>query len=195
MKAVLVTAPTLEPVSVPEVKDHLRVDHNYEDELIANLVASCREQVEQITNRAIMTQTWDYHLDRFPDKDYIALPFGNLQSVTHVKHKDSSGVETTMTVSTEYLVETNGERHGRIVLPYGVTWPSGPFYPSNPITIRFVCGWTSALLVPKRIKQAIKLLCAAQYEARGDAYTGQMTVTEDQTAENLLWNERLWGTF
>jgi hypothetical protein len=94
-----------------------------EDDLLIALITTARETVEAHTRRALFTQTWYLYLDRFPDKDYIEIPFGNLASVTSIKYKDTDGTETTMTVTTDYLVETNGDQHGRIVLPYGVSWP------------------------------------------------------------------------
>ena len=165
-----------------------------EDPLLTAILKAAREHVEDWTRRALLTQTWDYYLDEWPSEDHIKLPFGNLASVSSVKWKDTDGTETTLTVTTDYLVETNGEGCGRVVLPYGVSWPSDALYPSNPITIRFVCGWTAAASVPYKIKAAIKLLCADLYEGRGEAVLGQ-TVTENKTVERLLASERLWDNF
>jgi hypothetical protein len=97
-----------------------------------------------------------------------------------------------MTVTTDYLVETNGDQHGRIVLPYGVSWPSVTLCPSNPITIEFVCGWTTTALIPKSITTAIKMLCAEMYEMRGEPVIGQ-SVIENKTVDRLLASQRLWG--
>ena len=166
-----------------------------EDDLLTALIQAAREQVEAHTRRALLTQTWDYYLDRFPSCDYIELPFGNLQSVTSVSYKDDDGTETTMVVTTEYLVETNGAQHGRIVLPYGVPWPSpSTYYPSNPIKIRFICGWTAAASVPSTIRTAVKFLCSEMYENRGESVIGQ-TVVQNKTVDALLSSERLWGNF
>ncbi len=55
-----------------------------EDAILSALITAARQQVEAITQRALITQTWDAYLDEFPDKDSIALPFGQLQSVTGV---------------------------------------------------------------------------------------------------------------
>ena len=164
------------------------------DPTLSGFITSARQYVEDFTRRAIMTQTWDYYLDAFPAGNVIVLPFGNLQTVTSVKHKDTAGTETTMVVTTEYLAETNGTQFGGVVLPYGVGWPSGPFYPSNPITVRFVCGWSSAALVPDKIKTAVKMACAKLYEGRGEDIIGQ-TLVVNQAIESLLWTERLWGAF
>jgi len=193
MNAVLVTAPTIEPVTVVEAKDHLRITTNDEDELVKNLIMTARGYVEDITRRAIMTQTWDLYLDSFPSGDAIVLPFGNLQSVTHVKYTDSDGSQTTMTVTTEYLVETNGTGLGRIVLPYGVSWPTFTAYSSNPIVIRFICGWTTQALVPYQIKAAILMNCSDLYENRGERLiTVGQGVTENMVSDRLLASHRLW---
>lgn len=164
------------------------------DPLLQAILETAIEHVEDVTRRQIMTATWDYFLNEFPEEDYIELPLGNLASVTSVSYKDSDGTETTMVATTEYLVETNGEGIGRIVLPYGVSWPAFTAYPSNPIKIRFVCGWTAAASVPFKIKAAIKMLAADLYEQRGERITGTI-VSENKTVDRLLASARLWGNF
>jgi uncharacterized phiE125 gp8 family phage protein len=145
-----------------------------------------------------LTATWKAYLDKFPvDKDYIELPFGNLQSVTSIKYKDSDGTETTLVENTDYLVETNvdatlgGDQVGRIVLPYGVSWPSVELYPSNPITIEFVCGWKAAANVPSKIKSAILLGAADLYNCRETKTDRQ--IYENKAVENLLYAKKLWS--
>ena len=165
-----------------------------DEDLLTSILTAGREHVEDITRRALLTQTWDAYLDKFPAENFIRLPLGNLQSVEHVKYTDSDGTETTMTVDTDYLVETNGEDYGRIVLPYGVSWPSFTPYPSNPIVIRFVAGWTTAALVPYKIKAALKMICADLYEMRGEPTIGQ-TVVENKAAQRLLASARMWREF
>lgn len=165
-----------------------------EDDLITDIIKTAREYVEDYTRRALLTQTWEYYLDAFPTANYIRLPFGNLQSVTSIKYKDSDGTETAMTVTTDYLVEANGQRCGRIVLPYSVSWPSTTLYPSNPITIKYVCGWTAAALVPLKIKTAVKMIAAKLYENRGEDVLGQ-SVMEDKFVQRFLASAVLWEEF
>jgi uncharacterized phiE125 gp8 family phage protein len=165
-----------------------------EDDLLNAIITTSREHVEDITRRGLLTQTWDYYLQEWPRDNFIKIPFGNLQSVTSVKWTDTDGDETTLTVTEDYLVETNGDQCGRIVLPYGEVWPSGTLYPANPIIIRFVCGWTTAALVPYKIKAACKMVCADLYEMRGEPVQGQ-TVVENKTIQRLLASARLWDNF
>jgi uncharacterized phiE125 gp8 family phage protein len=168
-----------------------------EDDLLTVLITAAREHVEDITRRAILTQTWDYCLDAWPKGNEIILPRGNLQTVTSVSWKDDDGTETTLTLTTDYLVETNGEMFGRIVLPYGVSWPSGTLYPSNPIRIRFVCGWTAAASIPSKIRTAVKMIAADMYENREaqSIHTTMQPYTENPTVQRLLASARLWGEF
>jgi len=175
-----------------------------EDTILSALITAAREQVEAITQRALIIQTFDAYLDEFPDKDFIPLPFGNLQDdatdpsiVPVLTYKDSAGAPTAMTVATQYLVEMNGEAPGRIVLPYGVSWPSpSTLYPSNPITIRFSCGYgATAASVPTGIRTAIKMLCESLYNDRSATHNqgNQGNVTENKAVLSLLYPFRIWG--
>jgi uncharacterized phiE125 gp8 family phage protein len=138
-----------------------------EDTALERLRKAARRKVEGLTGRALLTQTWDYYLQKWPNRDFIRLPFGSLQNgvgtAPVVSWKDTDGTETTLTVTTDYLVETNGQDCGRIVLPYGGSWPSGTLYPSNPIKIEFFCGWTAAADVPEDIVSAVLLMAEKLY--------------------------------
>lgn len=187
-----VVKPIIEPLSLAEIKSHLRVDDSSDDEMLSTIIQVAREQVEDITRRALLTSTWDFVLQEWPVENYIKLPYGNLQSVTSVKWKDTDGTETTLTAGTDYLVETNGENVGRVVLPYGESWPSDTLYPSNPITVRYVCGWTAASLIPAKIRAACKLIAGDIYQNReGKILTGQ-SYQENKAVMALLTNARIW---
>lgn len=193
----LVTGPLVEPVDLASAKLHLRVDVTDDDDVIAAMITAATAHVEDVTRRKILTQTWDYSIPAWPSGKAIKLPFGNLATVTSVKWKDDDGTETTLTLTTDYLVETNGDQCGRIVLPYAGTWPSGTLYPSNPITIRYVCGWTSPLLVPAPIKAAILMHLADLYENRETQLVGTINAvySENKTVERLLASYRLADEF
>ena len=169
-----------------------------EESLLTSIIEAARERVEEYTGRKIMTQTWDYYLDAFPEEDYIVIPFGNLQDVTSITYTDSDGNTTTMTADTDYVVEKNGEGLGRVVLPNDTEWPTATLKTSNPIVIRFVCGWTSASLVPESIKTAIKMLISDLWENReSQTYSvvpGSLYV-ENATYQKLLSSKRLRWQF
>ena len=160
-----------------------------EDDDLTDLITDARETVEKITRRGLLTQTWDYCIDDFPGEYFIKLPLGNLQTVTSLVNKDSDGISTTMVQGTDYYVETNGDQHGRVVLPYGDTWPCVTLYPSNPITIRFTCGWLTSAAIPKAIKRAVKFAAEDAY------YHGDRSEVLKPVIDNLLYSHRLWGSF
>ena len=58
MPTIILTAPTVEPVSLAEAKLHCRVDTTDEDALISALIVAAREYVEQVTGRALITRTY-----------------------------------------------------------------------------------------------------------------------------------------
>lgn len=199
MILVLATGPVIEPITKAELKLHLHFDSSridaesdIEDDLLDDIIQATREHIEDTTRRALLTQTWDLYLGRWPAGDAIKLPFGNLQSVTHVKYTDTDGVQTTLTVSTDYTVETNGDQCGRIVLPYGGSWPSASLAPSNPIVIRFVAGWTAADALPSKIRTPMKMICHDLYENReSQAFEMSGKYLENRTASILLASMRL----
>lgn len=202
MKVSLQTAPTLSLLSLNDLKLHLRIDtdevEDYsEDALLTDIVGAATGHIEDITSRQLLTATWDYYLDEFPSGSFFLLPFGRLQTVTHIKYTDSDGTITTMAAGTDYIVETNGDACGRIVLPYADTWPSFTEYTSKPIVVRFTCGWTTAAAVPASIRVAAKLIAADMYSNReGQVMAlGGSEYRENKTVQRLLASYRLWDTF
>lgn len=185
MPRVLVTPPAAEPVSLSEAKAHLRVTDTGEDSLITSFIAAARGWVEDFTQRALITQTWDYKLDAFVGTMEIPLP--PLQSVTSIKYFDTAGVEQTL-ASTEYTVDTAAER-GLVRLAYGKSWPA-THVQANAVTIRFIAGYGAAAAVPGTIKAACLLLLGELYARREHAIAGAPIAIVPVNAEYLLWPYR-----
>lgn len=196
----LIVGPAIEPITLAELKIHLKIgSDSTENDLLNELIVTARLDVENDTRRAIITQIWDYCPLRWPDTDRIKIPLGNLQTVVQVKYKESDWAsiadDKILILGTDYLIETNSDQCGFIVLPYGGSWPSVTLFPSNPITIRFIAGWTTTALVPSTIKSAIKMRCAKLWRSRGDDIIGQ-TVVLDKTYARLINNvPRLYDEF
>ena len=202
MNVTLITEPTSEPISLPELKLNARIEltETSEDVLLNSIITASREHVEDITRRALFTQTWAYYLDEWPDNNKIKLPFGNLQTTNLVMSYDEVDTDdskntVTMTLTTEYLIEVNGEQCGAIVLPYGETWPSFTHWPTQSIKIQFQCGWTSKLLIPYKIKAAIQLICLDLYSNRENQIVSNQDYRENKTVQRLLSSARLWEEF
>jgi uncharacterized phiE125 gp8 family phage protein len=181
-----------------------------EDDLLTALISAAREYVESFTRRGLITQTWNMYLDhwpsmcndratyRWPSKTYFELPFGNLQKVTSLTYKDSSGTVHTMTEDTDYIVELNGDQAGRVVLPYGRFWPAEVLFPSNPIAIEFDCGYGDASTdIPKGIVTALKMIVADLWSNREAQVLEQSRAIYqiNTTVERILYPFRLFGGF
>jgi uncharacterized phiE125 gp8 family phage protein len=165
-----------------------------EDTILTALITSARQYVEAVTRRALISQTWDLYLNEFPFINSFEIPLGSLQSITSMAYTDSSGTVTTMTATTDYIADTASEP-GRVVLPYGIGWPSTTLHPVNPIAIRFVCGYgATAASVPASIRTAIKMTVEDLFENRSAVHNrAGVQIQENKTVMALLWPYRLWG--
>jgi uncharacterized phiE125 gp8 family phage protein len=135
------------------------------DAELSNIITRAREEAEEVTRLALAPQTLEIGRDSFPSKDSINLPRPPLTSVTTFDTYDSSGTKTTLTATTQYLVDADSTP-GKLVLPYGATWPSGADYPVNPIRIKYVCGYTA---LPQRLKTILLYHVGLLYKFRDTA--------------------------
>lgn len=186
-------APTVEPVALARMKNHLRVDEDMtdDDDFIAALIGAAREYIEGATRRALITQTWRLSLAGWPDGDEIELPKPPLQSVTSVVYTDADGNATEWD-SAEYLVDTDSEP-GRVVLANGYGWPGVTLRSMNPIQITYVAGYgDDGSAVPKIYQHAIKLLVGHWYENREATVAGTIAREIPLAVESLIWLERVF---
>ncbi len=185
MALVISVQPTEEPIELSEAKNHLRVEIDDDDALIQGMVKATREYAEAVTHRALITQTWKYYPDEWPDVDYIELPLPPLQSVTAVKYTDSDLVVTTW-ASSEYTADTKKEP-GRVVLSYGYNWPTATLNVTSPIEIEYVCGYGMPDALPESLKLGMKIDLTDLYENRETWIQG--------TFEHLPTVDRLFASY
>ena len=162
---ILVVAPVVEPVTIEEAKNHLRVDTPDDDALIQRNLVAARRWAETYTRRVFVTQTWNVFYEK--GQPVLTLPLPPLQSVLSVSHRTTSGSMLTVP-PTVYLVDTIAAP-GRILLAPGQSWPGDPLWAPNPIVIQFIAGYGLAATVPDDIKAAILLLTGFLYENREQA--------------------------
>lgn len=164
----LVTAPATEPLTATEAKLHLRVDHSTDDDLISSLIVAARQHCENVTGRALITQTWDLRLDRFPPRGApIRLVKPPVSSVTSVSYVDADG-DTQVWTSSLYRTDLptgTWAQPGRIEPAYNESYPEIRSV-SNAVIVRCVHGYGAESAVPDAIKAVMKLLIGHWYEAR-----------------------------
>jgi uncharacterized phiE125 gp8 family phage protein len=140
-------APTVEPITLAEVKSHIRQDASVgsiEDSMLTRWIKSAREQAENLTQRYFVEQTWRLELDAFPAA--IELPRGPVLSVQSVKYQDSNNVQQTLDPA-DYTVDKNGRYTSYIVPAYGKTWPTT--YPAfHSTNTELMCGYVVGQVLP-----------------------------------------------
>ena len=180
----IATAPTVEPVTLADVKVYLRTitgDTTEDAAIITPLITAAREYCENITGKALAAQTIEAYPDRFTN--IIVLPRPPVISVASIKYTDVYGTETTMDAG-DYLVDTVA---GRVAIK---TIPN--FTPAllNPIKITYTAGTAS---IPKTIRQAMLLLIGHWYDNREAVVVGAIASIKVELAVKALLNQsKVW---
>lgn len=196
MSLSLVTGPTVEPLSLAEVKLYCRVDDDItvDDALIDALIVAARQRLDGysgILGRALISQTWRLDLPQFWNVTRLPLP--PLQSVTSVKYYNTSDVLTTVATSV-YEVITSGTTGGHIHLLGDQSWPSDiDTDRAEPIQITFVAGYGDSWNdIPEPLKLAMAYIVTHHYDNRESVKEGSMSEVPE-TTQSLIAPYRLVG--
>lgn len=157
-----------EAVTVEEVKQHLRIDHDLDDGYLITLIQAATEYCENATNRIVRQKRMALYLDRFPRKQALELAVHPVQSVESVIYWNGTG-EDYLVPATAYDAKLTIEPAALLAK---VGWPQVPPQPGR-VRIEVTAGFQS---VPPSIRQAILLICGHFYENReiiGDKYGNQ----------------------
>lgn len=182
----LTQAPSLEPLTVADMKTHLRIDATDDDTVISLLIVAVRQYCEQATANSFVTQKWSYVADRFFGEctNAIYLEKTPIQSIDSVTYLDLSGTTQTMP-ATDYAVDLTGTL-ARITPRFGKVWPI-TLPQIGAVAVNFTAGYGAPADVPEGLKSWMKLRIGSLYENREDVLTGaRVTVTEMPFIDSLL---------
>lgn len=162
MPAILLVPPATEPWTVADAKNFLRVEHDEDDALIASLIASARGQVEALTRRGLITQTWRLVLDRWPPDGRIAPRLAPLRGVTAARIFDAAGNATAIDEE-RFVVEAAAN----VIAAPGWSLPL-PGRDVAGIELDVTVGFgDTAADVPDVLRHAVRTLVAHWYDNRG----------------------------
>jgi uncharacterized phiE125 gp8 family phage protein len=195
----MITGPVVEPVSLAQAKNQLRVDFPDDDALIVGLITAARVYAERAMRRAIFNQEWQRTLDFFPiwsggttvnptdrgswmyysqywNAVRIDLP-GQVSSIVSISYLDPSSGQQVVLPASDYILDPTSIP-GRIVPAQGMTWPVQELYAPGSVQILYVTGsygdGVAKNACPQTIVQAILMLANHWYHHRSAVEDGQM---------------------
>lgn len=153
------------PVSVGEVKDHLRVDSTYDDVVIRSMIISGAELAENKTDRSLTVKQYEITLDDFPGDTYaiplLYPPVSSSAVDVVITYLDESSHESTTLPATCYTVDYKSLPN-RIYPASTNEWPDVSTR-TNAVTVTYYSGYSTC---PEPIKTWIKMYVGALYENR-----------------------------
>ena len=159
------TFPSVEPITVDEVKTFARIDTTEEDSLLSSSITAVREATEVYLGRALIEQTITLVMDFWPNM-LIELPKPPLLSITGVYTTNESDVDTVYS-SSNYFSITSSESRGKLVLKQGVTAPTNTDRDYGGFKIIYKAGYgDESTDVPTLIREGMKLWTAIFYDTK-----------------------------
>jgi hypothetical protein len=186
-----VTDPAIEPVTLNELKSALRISGSNEDTFLLQCITEAREEIEDKTGIAFITQTWKLTLDQWPiqrerwwdgmveghtatllhgnDQAWkeVQIPRYPLITVDTITVYDEAGNSSAVTIADVFVTDAAFLR-GRLVIKRGAVWPIA-LQEAAAIEIGYTAGYgASPTTIPSPCKRAIRNMAAYLYEHRGD---------------------------
>lgn len=174
MGLVQTQGPAVEPVTIEEAKNHLRVDQDLieDDGLIRMLISAARRFAEDYTGRSFLNQKWCFVADRFPGapgvSSEILLRRGPVQSIESIQYL-SEGVWKNMDPS-QYVLDPSGAV-ARVAPAAGCSWPLAARQLAS-VKISYAAGFGASVdKVPEEVRHWILLRMTTLYQNREEVAT------------------------
>jgi hypothetical protein len=173
MALILIAPPPVEPVSLAELKQFLRVDaaDTSQDGTIIDLAATARSWAEAYTNRPFVQQQWSLYMDFFPGyidlklagqkvsspfvsgsnavlvgiRYAIRLPYPPVMSVDLFEYQNANGEVTQMVEDTDYIADLQSNP-ARLTPLFGQMWPVARVV-VNALQINYTVGYAIPISV------------------------------------------------
>lgn len=189
----LITAPSVEPVSLAEARLWCRIDSDNtdDDDDLEMLIESARVRAEHETGRSFLSTTWEQVFDEFPaaELELAAQPVSSVVSVTYI----NTAGDSTVLASAAYVLDDVSSP--AFILPAdGYEWPDS-YDTINAVRVQFVQGWSSAtnpLTAP--LRQWMRMHIEAGYRLRSSLSIGaKVTEVPNRYVDGLLDCYRVYG--
>jgi uncharacterized phiE125 gp8 family phage protein len=166
------TEPSTEPVTVDELRAHLRMSVKTHDSDLSDYITTARQVIEEAyLSKALIDQAVVEYFDTFADG--MELRWAPVDSVTSVQYLDTDGDSQTLAATVYELGDVLGQ--GVVRLKYDQVFPSIRAH-ADVVWITYTAGYGAKADVPKAIRRAILLYA-------GSLHTG---VLPTSTIDSLL---------
>jgi len=170
MKLELVTAPSVEAVTLAELKEHLReLGTDFDANILPLYLTTAIEYVQGRADARLQLNNTTYderHSGWFSSGVPYRLQVYPVGSITSVKYWDTDAAEQTL-ASSEYLLTAPTYTTGTLELDPDASTLPNLHARDYPVTIRYVAGFGAlAANVPETIKSAVKLAAQGIFEGR-----------------------------
>lgn len=182
--------PTVEPLTLEEAIQWLKLNEGDDDDVVRALIGAAREYAEAATGRQLLAKTITEYWDHFPvwlntalTTHYRVMNLGAqpLSSSTVVlSYKAAIGSTYTVFASGNYDVDIVSNP-ARIVLHENATWPTAVIE-ANAVKCEYSVGVDIPSNTMNLIRTAMRLLIAFWYENRED----MPLKSNVRSADNLL---------
>lgn len=173
-KTVVVTAATVEPVTLAEAKEQLRLNATFtvDDTYIGELISAARDRVEQYCNRFFTSQVVTIVFDEDMPVGEIDIPYPDLVSVNSIQYVANNVLETV--APADYYVDLVRQKI------------TGSFPTADNYRMTVATG---APLELSGVKQAILMIVTDMYETRTEVILGTL-VQGNPAVKALLYPYR-----
>jgi uncharacterized phiE125 gp8 family phage protein len=187
MRARVTVAPAIQPVSLDEVKQHLRITATSEDAYLNSLIEISTDLLQEFCHRKFIQQTITGWLDAeslmntwwegsivaainaIASLRTIELPWTPAINVTSVSMFTLADEELIVDPDTYRVDAVDLAMPTRITLKESAVWPGGAYRNQNSLKVVWLSGYGPAMTdVPPGLRMAIKQLIAYLYNNRGD---------------------------
>jgi len=191
MNLIVVTEPPVEPVTLEQIYDFLRLDpdgsplSHPDDEMLLSMIKSAREKFEQTTRRALIQQRIRLTISAFPrytmhdhyDSDfwfardgYVELLRPPLRELHSVKYYDQFNALQTLDPATYFI--NDSELVPQLQLNIGYYWPLTFLRRSDAVQIEYTVGYAPEgsppsdyrANIPASLLQSVKFEVQLQYD-------------------------------
>jgi len=155
----LVSAPTIQPLHVNDVRQHVKQDIEDDDNLISLYLGAAVEFAQMQTQRQAVAARYQFILDAFPGPSLMGVPHGKafgmpvhailiprtpLVQVISIEYTAMDGTTQVMP-STDYTIDINCDPP-RITPVFGKIWPI-PLPQIGSVRVNFIAGYVAPVTV------------------------------------------------